>query len=92
MAGNYEWFLRADLTAYEGKYVAIAGESVVASGDDPGEVYERGKAARPGEEVILWKVPVGETFVFLLKIPRTRKKVAGTVSSFTALPTHASRN
>ena len=70
MAKNYEWFLRADLTAYEGKYVAIAHESVVASGDDPGEVYERGKAACPGAEIILWKIPVGEAFVFELKIHR----------------------
>jgi len=67
MAKNYEWFLRADLTAYEGKYVAIAREKVVAFGENPGEVYERGKAACPGEEVILWKIPVGEAFVFFLK-------------------------
>jgi hypothetical protein len=66
MASNYQWFLRADLTAYEGQYIAIAHEAVVASGDDPGEVYERAKAACPGEEVVLWKVPVGEAFVFIL--------------------------
>ncbi|MBI4401654.1 MAG: succinyl-CoA synthetase subunit alpha [Nitrospirae bacterium] len=66
MPKNYEWFLRADLTAYEGHYVAIANETVVASGDDPGEIYERAKALHPGAEVILWKVPIGEAFVFLV--------------------------
>ncbi len=68
MAKNYEWFLKANLTAYEGKYVAIAREKVIAFGDNPGEVYERGKAARPGEEVILRKIPIGEAFVFGLKV------------------------
>lgn len=64
MGSNYEWFLRADLTAYEGKYVAIAREKVIAFGDSPGDVYERAKADCPGEEVILWRIPVGEAFVY----------------------------
>ena len=62
---NYEWFLKANLTAHEGKYIAIAKQRVVCAGDDPGEVYEEASAQYPGEEVVLWKVPVGETFIFL---------------------------
>ena len=62
---NYEWSLRANLTEYEGKYVAIARQRVVCAGDDRGEVYEEAKAQCPREEVFLWKVPVGEAFIFL---------------------------
>ena len=32
MDKNMEWFVRANLSSYEGKYVAIAKESVVTSG------------------------------------------------------------
>jgi len=57
MDENLEWFASADLTAYEGKYVAIAGRKVVAQGEDPGQVYETAKQEHPEEKVVLWKVP-----------------------------------
>lgn len=63
---NYEWFLKADLSSYQGLYIAIAHEQVVAKGEDPGQVYEQAKTRFPNEETILWKVPVGEAFVFFL--------------------------
>lgn len=31
---NYTWYLQSDLTEFEGKWVAIAGEKVVASAMD----------------------------------------------------------
>ncbi len=64
MDKNYEWFLRADLSDYEGKYVAIAHEHVVTSGDDSGTVYETAKQQVPDEEVLLWKVMPSGVFVF----------------------------
>lgn len=66
MDKNYEWFLKADFTPYQGKYVAIAHEQVVASGDDPGPVYEAAKQRYPHEEVLLWKVMPSGVFVFRL--------------------------
>ena len=64
MDKNVEWFSKADFTPYEGKYVAIAHERVVASGDDPGHVYEAAKKKYPDEEVLLWKVMPAGVFVF----------------------------
>lgn len=64
MDKNFEWFIRADLTPYEGKYVAIAHEQVVASGDDPGSVYEAAKKQHPNEEILLWKVMPSGVFIF----------------------------
>jgi len=61
---DYEWFLTANLTEHEGKYIVIAKQRVVCVGDDPGEVYEEAKPQFPGEEVVLWKIPLGETFIF----------------------------
>lgn len=66
MDKNYEWFIKADLSSYEGLYVAIAQEKVVANGEDPGKVYEQAKKQFPKEEVVLWRVPSGEAFVFIL--------------------------
>ena len=64
MDKNYTWFLNADLKDYAGKYIAIADEKVVSSGEDPREVYEKAKLAHPESEVVLWKVPAGEAFIF----------------------------
>ncbi|MBI3320047.1 MAG: hypothetical protein HYZ89_05625 [Candidatus Omnitrophica bacterium] len=64
MEKNFEWFMKADLSSYEGRYVAIAHEKVVASGDDPGPVYEAAKKKYPREEVLLWKVMPSGVFVF----------------------------
>jgi hypothetical protein len=62
--GNVEWFVRADLTPYEGEYVAIAARQVAAHGDDPGRVYEEGKKRFPLEKVILWKVMKQGYYIF----------------------------
>ncbi|MBA2124483.1 hypothetical protein B9J78_06105 [bacterium Unc6] len=67
MDKNFEWFLKADLTKYAGKYVAIAEKKVVLSGMDPGKVYEKAKRKYPKKEVVLWKVPVGDAFIFYRK-------------------------
>ena len=64
MDKNFEWFLKADLKNYEGKYVAIAGQKVVDSGKDPAKVYEKAKQEYPRKKVVLWKVPKEGTFVF----------------------------
>jgi hypothetical protein len=69
MDKNYAWFLKADLRPYEGRYVAIARERVIASGDDPGVVYEAAKRQAPDEEALLWKVMPSGVFVFFLRHP-----------------------
>lgn len=65
MNKDYEWFLKADLRKYAGKYIAISNKKVVTSGYAPDKVYEKAKRKSPKKEVILWKVPLGDTFVFL---------------------------
>jgi len=60
---SYEWFLKADLSRFRGMYIAIVDGQVVEHGDDPREVYERARRRFPSKEVVLWKVPRGETLI-----------------------------
>ncbi len=57
MNDTMKWFAKADLKKFESKYIAIVGEEVISSGDDPEAVYSEAKDRYPDEEVILWKVP-----------------------------------
>lgn len=49
---------------YAGKYVAIADEQVVSNGEDAGEVFENAKTRYPNEDILLWKVMEGDSFIF----------------------------
>lgn len=66
MDENYERFMQADLSDYDGEYAAIARKQVVAHGDAPGYVYEEGKKRFPGEKVVLWKVMKQGCYVKIL--------------------------
>jgi hypothetical protein len=65
MDKNLAWFVKADLSKYEDEYVAIAGEKVVSHGADPEKVYADAQALCGKQEIVLWKVPKGNVFVFL---------------------------
>lgn len=63
---EFEFYLKADLSKYEGKYVAIVGDKVVASGDNAKEVLEEAKR-KTGKTPTLAKIPTEDTFIFRLK-------------------------
>ena len=60
----FNWFTKADLREYEDKYISIVGEEVVCADEDPEVAYMNAKKKYPSKEVVLWKVPHGETFIF----------------------------
>jgi hypothetical protein len=64
MDKTFQWFTKADLTKYEDKYVSIVDEEVVFGGEDPEVTYMQAKKKYPDKEVVLWKVPQGDTFIF----------------------------
>jgi hypothetical protein len=64
MDKTFKWFTRADLHKYEDKYVAIVDKRVVSANEDPGAAYVEAKKAYPHKEIVLWKVPRAETFIF----------------------------
>ena len=64
MDTTLEWFTKADLSKYEDKYVSIVGTEVVFADEDPEVAYREAKKKFPDKEIVLWKVPRGDTFIF----------------------------
>ena len=58
--------LGVNFTKYRGKYIAIVGEKVVASGENAKVVLDHAKAKRPGKEIVLRKIPEEETLILVV--------------------------
>ena len=63
MKKDLEWFAKADLTKYSGRYVVIVNKKVVASGANAKKVWEEAKKKYPKKVSYLAKIPQDETFV-----------------------------
>lgn len=63
---EFEFYLKADLSKYEGKYVVIIGNKVVASGDTA-RIWEEVKKKFPNKQPMLAKVPKEEALILKLK-------------------------
>ena len=57
MDEELKWFASADLNKYAGKYIAIIGKKIVASGNNAKEVWNAAKAAFPDKTPTLAKIP-----------------------------------
>ena len=66
-SAEFEFYLKADLSMYEGEYVAIVGNEVVAHGDNAKVVFEEAKKRFPNKIPTLAKIPKEDTFIFRLK-------------------------
>lgn len=64
MEQNYEFFMKAYLSSYIGKWIAICDEKIISSGDNPKKVFEEAKKLCPGHKPLLTKVPEKETMIF----------------------------
>lgn len=64
MDETFGWFTKADLREYEDKYICIANKEVVCADDDPEVAYNRAKEKYPNVEIVIWKVPHGEAYIF----------------------------
>lgn len=65
MRRDIEWFSRADLSKYKGKYVAILDKKVIAHGNNAKKVWEEAKKKYPKKKSYLAKIPSDETLSFL---------------------------
>ena len=63
---EFEFYVKADLSRYEGKYVAIVGEEVVASGKNAKEVWEEAKK-KTGKIPTIAKIPTDDTLILMLR-------------------------
>lgn len=64
---DYEWFLKANLSRYKGKYIAFANKKILASGADAKKVYQAAlKRVASRLKPTLAKIPVEDVLVLLL--------------------------
>lgn len=68
MSSDIEWYAKADLSKYKGKYVAISDKKVVASGTNAKKVLEEAKRKYPKKTTYMAKVPEDETFVLSVRL------------------------
>jgi len=64
---NYEIFLKTDVSAHIGEWVAISGGKIVAHGKKVKEVLNEANHKCPGKRPLLARVPEKETMIFCLK-------------------------
>ena len=57
------FFIAIDFSRYKGRYVAVVGRRVVASGTNAKQVWLEAKRKNPTARPELHKVPKGETLV-----------------------------
>ena len=62
--GNYEFFLKTDLSGHVGEWVAIVDQKVVASGKSVKAVYEKARKLHPGKTPFLSCVPEDVAMIF----------------------------
>ncbi|RLF49186.1 MAG: succinyl-CoA synthetase subunit alpha [Thermoplasmata archaeon] len=63
---NYEFYIKADLSEYAGKWIAIVDGKVVASGDDPEHVYMSAEKSAKDKEISLAYVPRDELLILVV--------------------------
>jgi len=63
---EYVGKMKADLSKYSGKYIAIVGNRVVTSGENAKEVWKTAKEKYPDKTPSLAKVPKEELLILLV--------------------------
>ena len=53
---SYEWFLKADLANYAGKWLAIIDKKIVGSGNNVEDLINSSKKRYPLKKIIVTKV------------------------------------
>ena len=64
---EFYFFVHAPLTKYKGKYIAILGKRVVASGVSVKKVWEEARKKYPKQLPTIAKIPKEEVLVMLWK-------------------------
>ncbi|MBI2449813.1 succinyl-CoA synthetase subunit alpha [Candidatus Pacearchaeota archaeon] len=63
---EFEFYVKADLSKYKGKYVAIVDDKVVASGDNAKRVFEEAKK-KTGKIPTIAKIPNEEALILRVR-------------------------
>lgn len=64
MTVEFEYYTKDDFSDYAGKWIAILGEKIIASGTDFTKVYESAKAKSGKHEPLFTLIPkINETLI-----------------------------
>jgi hypothetical protein len=63
---EFEFFVKADLRKYSGRYIAIVEDKVIASGENAKRVFEEAKM-KTGKIPTIAKIPKEEALILKLK-------------------------
>ncbi len=72
MSKEFEFFVKANLKRYRGKYIAIIGKKIVASGENARDVWQKAKKKFPRQIPTLAKLPKEEALILKLKFSKWR--------------------
>jgi hypothetical protein len=61
---DYAFYIKADLGAYIGQWVAVCNQKIVSHGKDVKKVLAEAKTACPGKKPLIARVPDKETMIF----------------------------
>lgn len=64
---EFDFFISAPLTKYKGKYVALVGRKIVASGPSAKEVWQNARKKYPQKLPTIAKIPKEEVLVLVWK-------------------------
>jgi len=65
MSQEFKFYSVMNATEYAGKWVAILGDKVIASGDDLKQVHQKAKEKSNGKEPLFVKIPKEEETLIL---------------------------
>ncbi len=68
MSKEFEFYVKADLSKYKGKYIAIVEDKVVASGENAKEVLDEAKRKFPNKIPTIAKIPKEEALIFGIEV------------------------
>lgn len=60
---NYNYFLKADTSAYKGEWIAIVGKKIVAHGKDAQKVYGKAQRKYPAGRISLARAPTEQRLI-----------------------------
>ncbi len=66
---NYDYFIKANTSAYKGEWIAIANKKIVAHGTDADSVYRKAKKKQKSAHISLAKVPDEQLMVLRFSLP-----------------------
>jgi hypothetical protein len=64
MEQNYQFYMKENVDAYIGQWIAICDEKIVSHGTDAKKVFQQAKKKCPAHRPLLTRIPDKDTMIF----------------------------